>query len=574
MKKINNLFKACLFLSLFVHAVCMSIFQRYALWFSPTQWMTTQEDTLTSLEKEAKDRFLRETFQQDRTTTLSFSLTPSYEILPEYPMERSSPQPTTATFRPCLTLQNGLNMDLIGFKSPVAISLEEKLSYEKPDIPYVPSLSLHETTTLPTVLFSESSSFFSPEKEKTSHSGEIASVPPALISQNQPKRVHFSTPSYSYSFLKHNSDKPAQSLSLIPIPELPYLPSLDKLNTVSYSDFFDTDLSFLPLEEGGYLFALTFIAREDLELPKLKQTFSFLIDRSNSIEKTRLHAAKNAVYKALEYLSEEDAFNIIAFDSKVDKLSQNPISCTPASTRSAKYFLDHIELGSFFATGNVFKPLFLTIPHTVEADELHTAIILTDGELLHKKGAQKSLIYEWTAHNQGRVSLYSVAFGAEESIPAIQTASAFNKGNVIYSSTTRGIKRKLLKLMKKISYPIVKDLSCSAITSCSQSKIHLYPKPGHLSHLYKNEPYVILGKIDALDDFILFIQGRIQDKWVHIKKPVSFQHAKEGSLNLKEEWALQQAYDLYEQYLYDENPTHLTEAKSLVSPHLIPSLFQ
>ena len=67
---------------------------------------------------------------------------------------------------------------------------------------------------------------------------------------------------------------------------LPQLPTLADLQTINISPHFEEEISFLPNESGeGYLFAITLIPKSDLELSRLRQHYTFLIDRSNSIQK-------------------------------------------------------------------------------------------------------------------------------------------------------------------------------------------------------------------------------------------------------------------------------------------------
>jgi Ca-activated chloride channel family protein len=331
---------------------------------------------------------------------------------------------------------------------------------------------------------------------------------------------------------------------------------------------------FSPKEDGeGYIFAITLIPHAELRLPKIRQHYSFLIDRSNSIQKERLTAVKAAILKSLEELDLEDSFNIIAFDSKIEKLSSAPLPATSSSLASARKFLDEIQLGSFFSTTNLCKPLLLTIP-SFQDDGLHTAILFSDGEPLNKKPAQRELALEWTAYNNGRVSLFAIGVGGDAHLATLDAITAYNRGKIVYPPTKRGIKRKLLKLMKTIKHPVAKNLTATAISRSSQVHIDLYPKSAHMPSLYLNEPYVILGTIDKLDDFILFVQGKLKDRWLNIKKTISFIHAKKADSSLKAEWALQQAYDLYEKYLYDLNPSHLAEAQSLLDPHELQVAFQ
>ena len=94
-----------------------------------------------------------------------------------------------------------------------------------------------------------------------------------------------------------------------------------------------------------------------------------------------------------------------------------------------------------------------------------------------------------------------------------------------------------------------------------------------MPHLYLDQPYVILGESDSLDDFILFVQGRLKDRWLNIKKTISFLNARKGNRSLKQEWAQQMAYQLYEQFTVDENPQHIADAKALLEPFDMPVAF-
>jgi hypothetical protein len=129
-------------------------------------------------------------------------------------------------------------------------------------------------------------------------------------------------------------------------------------------------------------------------------------------------------------------------------------------------------------------------------------------------------------------------------------------------------------LMKMIGHPVATNMTATALPRSSKVKIALFAKPHQMPSLYLNEPYVILGTIDKLDNFILFVQGQLKDRWLNIKKNVSFVSAKKGDSSLKAGLALQQAYSLYEKYLYDLNPDHLAEARALLEPHALQVAFQ
>jgi len=350
----------------------------------------------------------------------------------------------------------------------------------------------------------------------------------------------------------------------LPTIDLPKLPSLDELETSSYSDSFETELELVEQEDGKYIFALTLVPKPYLNLEKMNQHFIFLIDKGNSIQQERLHTTKSAIRKALQELSPEDTFNIVAFDSKMEKMAPQAVSPTKKTLAQAEQFLDKIHLGSFFSSSDLYKPLFLTVPGSVPVDEVYTAILLTDSETLGKKGAQRALLNDWTEYNRGKVNLYALAMNHDNHASLLEAASILNKGKCIFSSTNRGLKRKLLKLMKSINTPVAKNISCVAINSSSDCGASLLPFDA--PNLYLDQPFVVMGQTDTLDDFILFVQGNLKGRCLNIKKKISFANAKKGSKSLSQEWAVQQAYKLYQTYSIDNNPEHIAEAKNLLEP--------
>jgi hypothetical protein len=128
--------------------------------------------------------------------------------------------------------------------------------------------------------------------------------------------------------------------------------------------------------------------------------------------------------------------------------------------------------------------------------------------------------------------------------------------------------------MKTIQTPLAKNIACRAISKSQKNVIELFPRPSQTPHLYLDQPFVIIGSSENLDDFILFVQGRLKDKWLNIKKTVSFVNAKKGSNAVKQEWALQKAYQCYERYVLDDNPKHLAEAQEWLKPFDIQPAFQ
>lgn len=557
----RNILFLSIALSLITHVTVAAFIQRHSLWFSPKNFQTAgiQAPYLSLIEKKERDEILKEAFINPHASTEKSAPIPQHE-----PVE--IPYFHTATSK---AEQDSRELSIL-FQQNLPFPTEELLSFHflpTFTFPIEERLNLFDHLSKELILPTPANSILSYLSP-----APLPSFPSALKSQPVPvKEAPVSEIAYSEPLLDSQSVKESTDLSKVALPippsNLPLLPTLADLDTATYSDAFEADLVFLPKEgEEGYIFALTLIPRIDLDLPKLKQHYTFLIDRSNSIQKDRLHIVKNSVHKALEELMPDDTFNIVVFDSKMEKLSPRSLPPSPEALMMAEEFLNKISLGSFFSQANLYRPLFLTVPGDFKSDEVHTAILLTDSEGLGKKNEQKALLSDWTRYNEGKVSLYAISIKGDRHLGTLDTATAFNRGKTSYSPTKRGIKRKLLKLMKTIQTPVAKNLACHAISRSSRSKIELYPQTT-TSHLYLDHPYVILGSTNSLDDFILFVQGRTKNQWLNIKKTISFLNAKKGNQSLRAEWALQRSYKLYEQYIYDDRLEHLTEARALLKPY-------
>ncbi len=568
-KKRNHLLTGCIVVSIALHAGFVAFLQTHSLWFCSPLAPHAQANTWAqALEKKARDQVLEETFEHSELA-LHATSAPKPQLEPEglasLPAHIQTPEAPapTHTLLP-FPIDNLLasNTDLFqsrSFSLPPVETIDLFSDLPKDLILLPPPKSTPGASLLPQT--------------------EVSSIE-QLTTQEMTLPV---APSLSIAFSEPLSNPapldPEESLGRalpkIGVPNLPRLPTLAELETTNLSNAFESELVFLPRDDGpGYIFALTLIPRSDLKLPKMRQHLTFLIDRSNSVQKDRLQSSKQAVHKALEELDTDDTFNIIVFDSKVEKLFS---SLTPANTDSlakAGTFLDQIQLGSFFSPADPYRPLLLTVPGYVRDDELYTAILITDGESLAKKPTQRSLLQHWTQQNNGRVALYTIAMGSDHHLATLDAASVFNKGRLVYATTNRGLRRKLLKLMKTIRTPVAKNMSIHAISRSPTGKIELYPKSTHSPHLFLDHPYVIIGVTETLDDFILFVQGKLKDQWLNIKKPISFLNAKRGGQMLKAEWALQKAYSQYEQYVIDDDPKHLAEARSILEPFDLQAAFE
>lgn len=342
------------------------------------------------------------------------------------------------------------------------------------------------------------------------------------------------------------------------------------------SDGFTLQVAYTQKKNApGYLFRVELMPKEGISFKRIAQNIFFLIDRSHSIRNERYHASKAAVLHALQLLKPGDTFNILIFDKRITRLSQENLPWNEESLAKAKQFLATQEHGGFFASTDLYSSLDLIIPEAVAANEVNIAILLSDGDTFLSRAKQRDTIGGWTHQNSGKIALYSVASGQGNNLGLLDVLSTLNKGRLSYAPTDATLGNAVMTLMHSIQNPIGKDIVVTSIVSNPAIAIKLYPSSSRLPILFENSPYVIYGSINELKDFTLFYQGKYYNKLLDIKQKVSFQNAKMVHDPLIEKrWAIQQAYECYEKYLSDGNMKHLTQASRLLAPYNIPVAFQ
>jgi Ca-activated chloride channel family protein len=270
------------------------------------------------------------------------------------------------------------------------------------------------------------------------------------------------------------------------------------------------------------------------------------------------------VLKALASMSQGDTFNIFIMDRKMVSFSPASRPVSMKNIQAAEEFLDKQDAGGLFSGVDIYSSIDKLLPNIAENEEMHTAILLTDGKTSLSVERKQSALKKWVEKNNSRVSLYTAAVGRDNDLIALDLLSSISGGKLLYSDTHASFPRKLAKLVLDLKDPVAKDLMITAVPVNPHSHIEFYPANSHLPSLYSHQPYVIIGKIDDPCSFDIVIQGRHGDQWVAIKKSVSFIEGKKGDQSLQNQWDAEQANVCYSKFLKEGKSAHLKTAKDIL----------
>ncbi len=336
-------------------------------------------------------------------------------------------------------------------------------------------------------------------------------------------------------------------------------------HAAEWNDDFDVGITFLPNPEGkGYIFSLSLNPNYDLSSHSLKQNLYFILDRSSSIQKHRFGVFKRAVLKALSSMQQGDTFNILVMDKKVLRFSPENRPATLKNIRAAEEFLDKQEAGGLFTSSDIYTSIDKILPSIPENEEIHTAILLTDGKTGMSAERKQLAFKKWVEKNNGKISLYACAIGRDNDLLSLDMLCSLSGGKLLYSDTHASFPRKLAKLVLDLKDPVAKDLIITAIPQNPNTHIEFYAAGSHLSSLFSHQPYVIVGLIDDPCSFDLVIQGRHRDQWIAIKKNISFVEGHKGDYTLENQWNAQHANICYSKFLKEGKAAHLKTAKEIL----------
>ncbi len=288
-----------------------------------------------------------------------------------------------------------------------------------------------------------------------------------------------------------------------------------------------------------------------------------------------LFRSKSAVLDALTQLEKGDTFNILVFDDHVVRLSNENLPATEEAFTYAIDWLSRQTHGGLFAGTELYTSLGQIIPKVVADEEVHTAILFSDGNTVLSREKQRSSISGWTNSNQGKVALFAVAVGLDNNIALLDLLTSMNKGSLFYSSNIQETQAITRLLIEEIGRPIGKDLHISALSKASKDALILYPKQNRLADLYENRSLVIMGKVKKLSPLYLFVQGRYYDNWLDIEKEVLFRDAQQVAYaDLERSWVLHQVNDVYDAYLEDGSLSRLSLLRRMLMPLKLQSAFR
>ncbi len=216
----------------------------------------------------------------------------------------------------------------------------------------------------------------------------------------------------------------------------------------------------------------------NLSLPR---DVTFVIDTSGSMSGVSIRQAKQALHTGLDYLSVNDKFNVIEFNSDFTSLFVKSKPVTNATLNQA-----HTMINGLHADGGteMLDPLKHAFESKKDSTYLSQVIFITDGSI-----GNESELFNMIKNNIKDTRLFTVGIGSAPNTFFMNKASQFGRGTNTTINNLNQVKDKMAKLFKKITSPIMRNI---VITWPQAGSAEAYPNK--VPDLYSGEPLTVIVK--------------------------------------------------------------------------------
>jgi len=208
----------------------------------------------------------------------------------------------------------------------------------------------------------------------------------------------------------------------------------------------------------------------------------FLVDVSGSMGGQPLDTAKGLVNAALDRMGPEDTFQVVAFASNTEQMSDKPLLNTRENVEAAKRWLGRMSGGG---GTEMMKGIYAALSPPSDPKRLRMVVFCTDGFI----GNEQEILQATKAYRD-RARVFGFGIGSSVNRYLIEGMGREGRGASDVVGPYEKIEPAVERLYKRLDRPVLTDLSVEfdgiAVTD---------RQPEALPDLMAGQPLVIVGKV-------------------------------------------------------------------------------
>ncbi len=313
-------------------------------------------------------------------------------------------------------------------------------------------------------------------------------------------------------------------------------------------------LSYKPSggEDGYFLLLASPRVRPPDQKPKPK-TVVFVLDRSGSMAGKKIEQARNALGFVLSNLREDDTFNIVVYDDRVETFKPELQRYDSKTRAEAERFVSNIYAGGSTNISEALKTGLAMLP---QDDRPKYLLFLTDG--LPTAGETKELKIAEIAKesNKSHARIFSFGVGFDVNSRLLDRISGAHGGISEYVKPDDSIESKVAAFYSRITSPALTQIS---VNMNNTDLNRTYPRD--LPDLFDGGQLVWVGRYKQSGATTVRVSGKVGGETVHHEFPAELARSGEGKSHefVEKLWAIRRVGYIIDQIDLNGSNKELTD---------------
>ena len=263
-----------------------------------------------------------------------------------------------------------------------------------------------------------------------------------------------------------------------------------------------TVLSYRPSAgEDGFFLLLASPEVKQADARPLPKTVLFVLDRSGSMASKKLEQAKNALQFVLDNLRDDDTFNIIAYDDRVDTFKPETQRYSSSSRADAARYVANIREGG---STNIDGALKAAMAMISDDSRPSYVLFLTDGLPTAGEINELKIADNARAGNKYRARIFAFGVGFDVNARLLDRLSGGNAGTSEYVRPDESIEAHVGAFYSKMTRPAFAAIS---INFRGSDVNRTYPRD--LPDLFEGGQLVWVGRYRESGKATIKLSGKV-----------------------------------------------------------------
>ncbi|OJW27044.1 MAG: hypothetical protein BGO49_23980 [Planctomycetales bacterium 71-10] len=301
-------------------------------------------------------------------------------------------------------------------------------------------------------------------------------------------------------------------------------------------------LSYRPSPgDDGYFLVLAGPEVKATESKPLPKTVVFVLDRSGSMAGKKIEQARNALRTVLDDLREDDLFNIVVYDDRVETYKPELQRYGPDARAEARRYVDNIREGG---STNIADALKSALDLIRDDSRPSYVLFLTDGLPTAGETNEFKIADACKKANLRRTRVFSFGVGYDVNARLLDRLSAGNGGATEYVKPDEDIEAHVARYMAKLTSPVLTGLR---VEFADSDVNRTYPRD--VPDLFDGGQVVWAGRYRRSGPTKLKVAGKVGGDARTFEFPAELAEADRGTTYrfVERIWAVRRIGDLIDQ---------------------------